>query len=145
MSISGKLIELGKLLFSSMATWKFYKYGFDLNDSNISTLATAIAGSAGTILGFLITAIALMASVMDRDLLKNLRSTGGYRVLISGSFICAGLFLLLLALSLSLLLPWANHKDILLLCTIFIGALAGVNLITTGIGFYRVILSISKK
>ncbi|UXZ43575.1 hypothetical protein [Pseudomonas soli] len=145
MSISGKPIEFVKLLVASFATWKFHKYGFDLKGNDLSTLANAIASSSGTILGFLITAIALMASVMDRDLLKNLRSTGGYKVLISGSFICAALFLLLLTLSLSLLLPWNSHKDILLLGTVFVAVLAASSLLSTGFGLYRVIISISKK
>lgn len=145
MSISAKLTELVKIAIASFATWKFHKYEFNLKDIELSTLANAVASSSGTILGFLITAIALMASVMDRDLLKNLRSTGGYKVLISGSFVCAALFLLLLILSLSLLLPWNSHKDALLLGAVFVAVLAASNLLTTGFGLYRVIMSISKK
>lgn len=55
----------------------FHKYNFRFQPGEISMLSGVLAGASGTILGFLITAIALMASVMDRDLLKNLRATGG--------------------------------------------------------------------
>lgn len=144
MNTSGTLRELFKLTIATGATVAFHKTDFLFSSSDITTLANAIASSSGTILGFLITAIALMASVMDRSLLKNLRATGGYRVLISGSFTCAGLFLILLGLSLSLLLPGASRAYWLLLATVFVGVLAAVNLAHSGLGFYRVIMSISK-
>lgn len=144
MNTSGMLRELFKLLLATGATVTFHKKGFTFQPNDITTLANAVASSSGTILGFLITAIALMASVMDRSLLKNLRATGGYRVLISGSFTCAALFLILLGLSLSLLLPGANRAYWLLLATVFVGILAAVNLALSGLGFYRVIMSISK-
>lgn len=139
-----KLIELFKLTAAIFITWLFHRYNFCFQPGEISTLAGVLAGSAGTILGFLITAIALMASVMDRDLLKNLRSTGGYRSLISGSFVCACLFLLLLASSVCLLLPWGGEKQLLLLLNVFIGSLAAIQLAGTGLGFYRIIMSISR-
>ena len=144
MTISAKLIELFKISAAILITWLFHRYNFSFQPSEISTLAGVIAGASGTILGFLITAIALMASVMDRDLLKNLRTTGGYRVLISGSFVCAFLYLLLLASSVCLLLPWAGEKQLLLLLNVFIGSLAAIQLASAGIGFYRIIMSISR-
>lgn len=144
MTISAKLQELSKIVLSFAAAWLFHRQDFVFTTGDVNTLATAVASSSGTILGFLITAIALLASVMDRALLKNLRATGGYKALISGSFICAALHLALLALSLSLLLPWANDKAVLLLCTVFVGTLCATYLATTGMGFYRVIISISR-
>ena len=144
MIISAKLLELFKISTAILITWLFHRYNFNFQPGEISTLAGVLAGASGTILGFLITAIALMASVMDRDLLKNLRATGGYRILISGSFVCAFLFLLLLASSVCLLLPWAGEKRLLLLLNVFIGSLAAIQLASAGIGFYRIIMSISK-
>lgn len=144
MIISAKLLELFKLSTAVFITWMFHSYNFCFQPGEISTLAGVLAGAAGTILGFLITAIALMASVMDRDLLKNLRTTGGYRILISKSFVCAFLFLLLLASSVCLLLPWAGEKRLLLLLNVLIGSLAAIQLASTGMGFYRIIMSISK-
>lgn len=144
MNTSGKLKESFKLTTAIIITLLFYSRDFFFRKDELSTLAGVIAGSAGTILGFLITAIALMASVMDRDLLKNLRSTGGYRSLISGSFVCAGLFLLLLASSICLLLPWGGDKQFILLLNVFLGSLAAIQLASTGAGFYRIIMSISR-
>lgn len=144
MNISGIIRELFKLIVATAATLAFHRKNFSFQPAEVTTLANAVASSSGTILGFLITAIALMASVMDRNLLKNLRATGGYRILISGSFTCAALFLVLLGLSLSLLLPGASQAYWLLLVTVFVGMLAAINLAVSGLGFYRVIMSISK-
>lgn len=144
MITSGRLIELCKVIASAAITWLFYREGFRFQAGELSTLAGAVAGCAGTILGFLITAIALMASVMDRDLLKNLRTTGGYSSLIGGSFLCASLYLLLLAFSVCLLLPWGGGTELLLHVTVFVGALASIQLASTGLGFYRIIMAISK-
>lgn len=139
-----KPLELFKISIAAVITWMFHRYNFSFQPADISTLAGVIAGSSGTILGFLITAIALMASVMDRDLLRNLRSTGGYRSLISSSFYCACFFLILLASSVCLLLPWGDNKQFLLLLNVFIGSLAAIQLASTGMGLYRIIMSISK-
>jgi hypothetical protein len=144
MTISAKLQESFKIAIALAITLLFKRYNFTFTPGDLTTFATAVAGSAGTILGFVITAIALMASVMDRDLLRNLRATGGYKKLISGSFVCAGLHLLLLSIALSLLLPWSGDKVTIILAVVFVGSLCAVNLATTGLGFYRVIMSISK-
>ncbi len=82
---------------------------------------------------------------MDRDLLRNLRATGGYKVLIVRSFVCAALFLALLILSICLLLPWTAASKYLLLAIVFIGALASIHLLLTGISFCRIIVTISKQ
>ena len=144
MATLAKLASLFKIATAASITWLFHSYNFKFQAGEISTLAGAVASSAGTILGFLITAIALMASVMDRNLLKNLRATGGYRSLIAGGFFCALLYLLLLASSICLLLPWAGNKDMLLLLNVFLGSLAAIQLASAGIGFYRIIMSISR-
>lgn len=145
MRISVKLKELFKVLVAALAALAFYKRDFNLMPEGITTLAGAVASSSGTILGFLITAIALMAAIMDRDLMRNLRATGGYKVLIVRSFVCAALYLALLVLSICLLLPWGEASKQLLLAIVFIGALASIHLLLTGISFCRIIVTISKQ
>lgn len=144
MRTSVKLKESFKILSAAFIAFAFYKRDFNFLSSDITTLASAVASSSGTILGFLITAIALLAAIMDRDLMRNLRATGGYKVLIVRSFVCAALYLILLVLSLCLLLPWGVESKSLLLAIVFIGALASIHLFLTGISFCRIIVTISK-
>lgn len=140
-----RVSDFAKFLCSAGITLAFYYHEFSFLDSDLKTLATALAGSAGSILGFLITAIALMAAVMDKALLINLRATGGYAVLIKRSFACAALHLALLALSICLLLPWSGDKRWLLLATVFCSCMCATYLASAGYSFYRVIMALSRK
>lgn len=59
-------------------------------------IAKLVSSISGTILGFLLTAIAMLTAVMDRKLVENMRKTGHYRVFIVDCFI--NCFLLLWAM-----------------------------------------------
>lgn len=137
-------IELFKLAFATLITYLYLKADFAPKEGVFESLASTMANSAATILGFLITAIALFATIMDRSLLKNLRATGGYQVLIRNSFMCGALYLALLALSVSFLLPWEHHKDKLFTVLIFLGSLSVVHLAAAGYTFYKVIITMSR-
>lgn len=138
------LIESSKVLAAIAMTILYQQAELKTETATLTTIASATASSAGTILGFLITAIALLASVMDRNLIRNLRSTGGYQVLIRGSFTCGAVHLALLTQSIVFLLPWENHKSILFSAIIFTGSLCVIYLATTGLNFYRVIMAMSR-
>ncbi|MFP1683372.1 hypothetical protein ACLD0W_12740 [Alloalcanivorax sp. C16-1] len=72
----------------------------DLPDERIHAVATAMVGASGTMLGFLITAVSIVAALMDRTLIRNLKKTGHFDQLIQDTFItCAALlFALILGL-----------------------------------------------
>ncbi|WP_147476522.1 hypothetical protein [Pseudomonas coronafaciens] len=144
MNISGLLPGLSKLLGAGSIAYGFESYRFAFQPGEISAIGSALAGCSATILGFLIAAVALMASVMDRTLVANLRATGGYQKLIFDTFVCTGLHLFLMASSLTLLLPWSSGKDGILLLSVYLAALAWITLVTTGAGLYRVIMRASR-
>ncbi len=52
----------------------------------LHSIAGVIAGVSGTLLGFLITSMALITAIMDRTLIANMRKTGHYQRLIGGAF-----------------------------------------------------------
>ena len=145
MITSARASDFAKFVLSLTVSVIFYCSEFQFTEPDIKTLATALAGSAGSILGFLITAIALMAAVMDKALLINLRSTGGYAILIKRSFVCAGLHLALLTVSICLLLLLSGNKQWLLLTTVFVSCMCATYLASSGHSFYRVIMALSKK
>lgn len=72
-----------------------YKDGSQNSPYEISKL---LAGISGTILGFLLTAVAMLTAVMDRKLVENMRKTGHYRVFIVDCFINSFLFLIIIVL-----------------------------------------------
>lgn len=80
-----------KILTASATTALFIRYFSDIEESKISAALGPIAGFTGTLLGFLITAVALLTAVMDRPLVENMRKTGHYQRLISETFAtCVG-------------------------------------------------------
>lgn len=71
--------------------------------ARIYDLANALATVSGVLFGFLLTAIAMLASLPERRLVENMRRTGHYRVLMRGAFLaCAVHFSALIAALLAL-------------------------------------------
>ncbi|MGB6145406.1 MAG: hypothetical protein WBG33_14025 [Rhodanobacter sp.] len=84
---------LTKLLAASAVCVIFLRYFHGTNDARLSSVLGLIAGFTGTLLGFLITAVALLTAVMDRHLVENMRRTGHYQRLVSETFAtCIGFF-----------------------------------------------------
>ncbi|WP_248915844.1 hypothetical protein [Pseudomonas moorei] len=71
----------------------FLYYGAGFKDEKLQSIAGVIAGVAGTLLGFLITAVALLTAVMDRTLIANMRKTGHYQRLVEDTFTTCTLLL----------------------------------------------------
>ncbi len=68
--------------------------------SSAASVAATLASVAATMLGFLIAALAILASVANMRLLRNMQRTGHYQVLLIRLLICAVAFGVLLAFSL---------------------------------------------
>lgn len=66
-------------------------------------IAKLIASICGTILGFLLTAVAMLTAVMDRKLVENMVKTGHYRVFIVDCFINIFFFLVSIVLGIAIL------------------------------------------
>lgn len=109
----------------------------------LSDIAGVLAGVAGTLLGFLITAVTLLTAVMDRQLLVNMRKTGHYQRLVSETFhTCIMLLAVLLVAVISLFL---NEQAIQLAFVLlaFFMTLSCFYLIEAGRRFSSVILVMS--
>lgn len=58
--------------------------------ARVYDLSNALATVSGVLFGFLLTAIAMLASLPERRLIENMRRTGHYKVLMRGAFLaCA--------------------------------------------------------
>lgn len=98
-----KLFSRG--LISIVLTLCFYRWA-GLEPPQIYSAAGVIAGVSATLLGFILTAVALVTALMDRVLLRNMRKTKHYQVLMRDSFTTCGLLLVTLAISIcSLVAP----------------------------------------
>jgi len=72
--------------------------------SDRATVFGTLAQVAGTMLGFMLAALAVVASITDTELLKRMRATGHYNALLQNLFTGAALFLGCAILSLLALL-----------------------------------------
>lgn len=74
--------------------------------SESAGIASTFASISATLLGFIIAALSILASLMDRTLLKNMNKTGHFSVLLDELRVAAEFFLLVVVVSLiSLFLP----------------------------------------
>lgn len=82
-----------RVLIAAVVGILFFHFSANFKSSQLLNVAGVLAGVSGTLLGFLITAVALLTAVMDRRLVANMRKTGHYQRLVSETFAtCIGLF-----------------------------------------------------
>ncbi|MCV2444777.1 hypothetical protein ACG907_02775 [Acinetobacter bereziniae] len=78
----------------------------DFQNGNQNTpyeIAKLICSISGTILGFLLTAVAMLTAIMDRKLVENMRKTGHYKVFIVDCFVNCFVFLITIILGITCL------------------------------------------
>jgi hypothetical protein len=93
---------------------------------HIRELTTALAGMNATMLGFLVSAGALIYAIAQTSLVKNLQRTGHIKRLLGTLFLDAFLFFLALCSALYCLLVVHDIENIRALVTLNVAALAGL-------------------
>lgn len=77
------------------AAYAYHEYGPDLKDERMRSVAEALGTIAGTLLGFLLTAVSILTAVLERPLVATMRKTGHFELLMQGTYAtCAVLFAL---------------------------------------------------
>lgn len=142
-----RILEQKAIVFLSTAISSaagYLMYLTPLGKSNSDQVSGVIASVSGTMLGFLLTSIAILTSVMDRSLLANLRATGGFKFIMDRLFFCCSLLLIVILISLVLLFI-ENSKTLALLQVglAFSGAFSVTFLVSTGSKLYRVVSRLS--
>ncbi|QCS11854.1 hypothetical protein E3H47_04670 [Acinetobacter radioresistens] len=105
-------------------------------------IAKLITGISGTILGFLLTAVAMLTAVMDRKLVENMRKTGHYKVFIIDCFINIFLFLIVIGLGIICLFFANPYLSYILYGVIFFTSAAILMLIEQGRRFILIFTKI---
>lgn len=84
-----------------LCLWGFAKPSFNVND--LRSISGTVAQVAATMMGFLFAALAILASIANMRLLRNLQRSGGYHVLLARILISAIYFFLTMSFSLSVM------------------------------------------
>ena len=126
----------------------FWHYGdtylMKVSDSNGPyELAKLIGSAAGTLLGFLLTAVSLMTAVMDRTLIANMRQSGHYQRLVKQAFLGCMLLLLLFLVCVGLLFTSGLWLKIFVTLMIGLTVAAMLVLVSAGRRFYNIFVVMS--
>lgn len=89
-----------RIVGALVPTLIYYANRTAIDDERLRAIAESFATIAGTLTGFLITAVALLTAVMDRTLIANMRKTGHYDVLVTDTFATTILLLIVTVASL---------------------------------------------
>lgn len=121
MGISARWITLSfSIVMAATVTLLYYKYGV-LTPEQIYTVSGVITGLTATLLGFIITVAALIFALIDRTLVKNLRATGHYDVLMRDATFCCLLLLISCVVSLAcLIFPTESVRNAFLTLLFFL-------------------------
>lgn len=87
----------------------FLRHRDAVTEERLHAIMNALAGASGTMLGFLITALSIIAALMDRTLIANLKKTGHFDVLVGDSLVACASLMLCLAMSLVALFMSGDH------------------------------------
>lgn len=109
----------------------------------IPNFMTTLSSVFATLLGFIITAIALLASLLDKPLLKNMQKTGHYKRLMTDAFYtCLVLLVLVLTCLIGLMLQ-SKHQEIIAAILIGLVVISMLCLLQTGRRLFNIIKVIS--
>lgn len=144
--------ELLKLIFcilipfvSAYLFYTYVPYHFDVENSQTSKfeIAKFTATISATLLGFLLTAVAVLTALMDKTLIANMRLTGHYPKFLKMAFLASFIFLIVTILGFLVLLLYPIHYAFIVFC-LMIGffILALLLLLITGYSFYKMIIHI---
>lgn len=100
-------VQLGfKLILSVLCGGSVYLYMDAKTAADLRSIVSTFASVAGTLLGFVIAALSILTSVVDRRFIAKLRVTGHYDVLLHELYWTAASFLLAMVVSMgALFLP----------------------------------------
>ncbi|ENF7218587.1 MULTISPECIES: hypothetical protein [Serratia] len=109
----------------------------------VSNLMTTISSVFATLLGFIITAITLLASLLDKPLLRNMQKTGHYKRLMTDAFdTCLVLLVLVLCCLIGLMLT-VKQQEILVAGLIALVIMSILCLFQTGKRLFNIVKVLS--
>lgn len=135
----GSWISIAALLAAMGGAWLLAPEG-----GSIPTTLGTFAQIAGTMLGFLITALSILTAMINVKLLANMKRTGHYEALVDRLIFTSAFFLVTMLVSMAaMLLPgdWARHG---LSVASGLMAFSSVWLVLTGRNFHSVILAVNR-
>ncbi len=135
----GSWISIAALLGSMGGAWLLAPDG-----GSVSAILGTFAQIAGTMLGFLITALSILTAMINVKLLANMKRTGHYETLVDRLIFTSVAFLATMLVSLASMLlagDWARY-GLSVACGLM--AFSSVWLILTGRNFHNVILTVNQ-
>lgn len=121
-------------------TYLPYKFDGDGSQTSQFEIAKFTATISATLLGFLLTAVAVLTALMDKTLIANMRITGHYPRFLRMAFFASSMFLIVTILGFLVLLLYATHYSFIAFC-LMIGfwILSLLLLVRTGYSFFKMI------
>lgn len=130
------------LISGAIATLYWFKVSH-VPPSAVSSIVTTLASVAATLLGFIITSIALLASLLDKPLIRNMQKTGHYKCLMTEAFdTCMVLLALVVACIIGLILQ-GQIQEIAFAILVGFTCLALIYLLQAGRRFSNIISVLS--
>lgn len=132
---------LPKGIVSVLLAYAFYALP-GAPEAQLYNASGVIAGVSATLLGFLVTAIAIVVALVDKKLIVNMRKTGHYSVLMRDAFVTCACLLLTLTASCATLVITSNWLKIACTVIVFLLILSLMYAYQSGRRFAVVVMAI---
>jgi len=138
--VPGLLIRLAVGIGIAVVYWFKLPH---MPESAVSNLMTTLSSVFATLLGFIITAITLLASLLDKPLLKNMQKTGHYKRLMTDAFdTCLVMLILILNCLIGLMLK-IKQQELLIVVLIVLVVMSILCLLKTGKRLFNIVKVLS--
>lgn len=132
------------VLLGTGAAFACWTYGpeYMVQGTELRQWAGIVAQVSGTMLGFLLAALAVLASIAQTRLVRNLMRTGHFQHLLRRMLWCSTFFLLLTLSGLAAVVS-TRQSEALAIAVCAIGTAALVLLLDVGVKFAKVLLALA--
>lgn len=138
--VPGLLIRLTAGIVIAIVYWFKLPH---MPEPAVSNLMTTLSSVFATLLGFIITAITLLASLLDKPLLKNMQKTGHYKRLMTDAFdTCFVMLVLILGCLIGLMLK-VKQQELLIAVLIVLVVMSILCLLQTGKRLFNIVKVLS--
>lgn len=136
-AISVKMQPLIRLCAAALSWWFASDAIAVIKEEAIRSAASALAGVAATMVGFMLAALSVLTAVANQRLIRNMQKTGHYRRLLHELYHCGGAYaIMLVGAMVSLFAPSPAH---ILSLTVGVSAYALLVMLSAGKKFWMVL------
>lgn len=120
-----------------------WHYRAVFSETTLHNAASAFAGIAATLLGFMVAALSILTAIINQRLLRNMQKTGHYRILLNELYYTGASYALVMIAALFNIFLAAPYVTYGMIVTVSVMTFSTMMMISVGIKFWRLLSNLN--